>query len=296
MPSAKQPRSDRVGVADLDRDEVGQRRQRRVAKPTESRLQHAAQPRVRLPPPPHLVGIVEARQRRQRGQPTDVVVVPAASDRGDDRRRRRQPADAHAREPEQLREGPQRGDVGSRAHLLGDRIGDGSRIAELDVRLVDDDQYPLVDRVQEPVELLGADRAAGRVVRRADPHQARPRADRGGHRLEVHRAVAQRYPDDRRLLLGRVGQVGRKRRPAGHHLVTRTQVRLRQVADDRVAAVAERDHLRLEPVQRRQALDQRAVELGIAARELRVLGDRRDRGRKRPERRLVEGQPDRLPR
>ena len=47
-------------------------------------------------------------------------------------------------------------------------------------------------------------------------------------------------------------------------------------------------------MQRGQALDQRAVELGIATRELGMFGDRRDRRRERAERRLVERQPDRV--
>jgi len=47
-------------------------------------------------------------------------------------------------------------------------------------------------------------------------------------------------------------------------------------------------------VQRGKSLDQRAVELGIAADELRMVRNRRDRSRKRAERRLVEGKPDRV--
>ena len=223
--AGQQPRGDRVGVADLDRHEVGVRGQPggRAGQTVASR----ARRRALCPGAAHLGGIVEAGQRRQRGQSADVVVVArlataAAIDAGPASQPTRMPASPNSFENVRSDATLGRARTCSAIASVTDPGWPGRRTRSRPRR-----RPPARARARRPGsrELSGVDDAAGRVVRRADPDQARPRPDAPAIASRSIAPSRSGTRDDGRLLLGRVGQVGRKRGPAGHDLVARAQVR-----------------------------------------------------------------------
>ena len=146
-----------------------------------------------------------------------------------------------------------------------DRVGLLRPTRVLVVGLVDDDQHALGDGIEESCEIR-----RDRRRRRSGCSGCRPRSSlvRGPIRsASASRSTAPSRSGAStgvRAVLAGVDHVRREGRPAGEHLVARLEVRAGQVADDRVGAVAERDLRRRHAVAVRQALDQDAVELGVA--------------------------------
>ena len=133
-------------------------------------------------------------------------------------------ADADAREPVDLREGPQHD--GSRSpRRQRERVREIGPPHELVVGLVDREHDVLGQRRHEALERLGADARAGRVVRIADHHDPRALRDRGEHRVEVVDEVAASSgtATARRAHALDHDRVHRERRPGVDDLVARAR-------------------------------------------------------------------------
>jgi hypothetical protein len=100
-------------------------------------------------------------------------------------------------------------------------------------------------------------------------------------------ARSERRRHGKRAGLARVDRVGRERRRAHDDLVARRQAGGGDVADDRVGAVAERDPVGREAVQRGEPFDQIRLAPRVAVQLVEVGGDRAARRRERAERALV---------
>ncbi len=171
--------------------------------------------------------------------------------------------------------------------VLGHAVGIVGLVEVLEVRLVEHRQDVRRNVLEVRVELRARVRRAGRVVRRGDEDELRPRRDRREHRLEVDPLVDERDANRDGAELQRIDDVARERRPARDGFVARVERRQADVAHDRVRAGADGHLVEADPVPLGElAPKPPRPAVGVAVELERRAGDRLLGGRERPVRAL----------
>ncbi len=255
----------------VDEQEVAERRADGLeAVCTQGTLEHCHGRTVHVAPPGELGLVVEADERSLLSRRAHVE-RPAHLAHGRDHALGADAvSDAEPGEPVDLAERAQDEHAVALLRELLDRVRVVGIVDVLEVGLVDDGEHVLGSLLDEGDELGAHGRRPGRVVRRRDVDDLRPRRDRGQHGIEIEAVLAQRHSHRHRAELERVEDVARKRRPPGDDLVAGVEQCVGHVADHRVGAGADRRPprtvRRVAPRERRAAGRRRRRDTGSARR------------------------------